>query len=764
MRGLIVALATCLLLLVLPRAAWAEIRTVTIDLEVDNGERPTYVCILHKDPTDDVKPGGSVFEALSPNRKLASVVADNESPELKQVWWGRTADSPKVVEWLKQRIESKAGAAPNPVAPTSEEIAAKNNIEVALDALARTSTSRDDVCGAGTAAPTTGKPSFEERSRLEKLNACAPRFSVARRAKGHEKYLRCAPNSVSVPAPPRVLVLDASFDAATTWWQLNLVSLVGNVVTLRFNNDPKAKESRDELSVVVAGGHYVEGVSRTADRGRVSLQLVPRCHTREVRAPDPLPTAKDRHLKITVCTPNRRVTCRRQVDQSVTLMIPDAPAGARSRLKLAIADEPIFDDDEYEDEPCRDHTPPNAIGAFETQWTSRAPPSELVVKPVAFQVHWRVPCSYPYGAERECPAARLKDHGLACGPGSWSTRDGTCSYTCPGTNAGVLSFPANVVLSKGELSWTTTVHHAGETLEDTSRDERQYYLDLSSWGGEADIERLRRRRYDQVPEIEIDVPGGATHRFRPKTGLIALPGAACDALLRYRFVGDRAYVDRDVAIEKGRVTLEPPEKSGRLFTVSVALGGGALIPSLAHPFTKDDDETYGKGVVTPRIYGGVNISLRWRYRAAGWVSTEMRFGYLFAEQPYGPLHTQENNRSREIPTTEYSRYVLSIRPVFTPFRLADRELDIVPDAAALGIGRPLFERDSTNVGETLVFWSPSLALRWHVVRWGFFELGARFIYPERYFSYDTDFRGTPVRTQTTLGQTLIDLSIGATIL
>jgi len=736
------------------RHALAETRVVTVDLEVDAAERPAHVCVLHETPFDEAKLFGNMFEQGSRVRSMGDVIEDTDGDErVSESWSGRRPRPPPV-------------ATPTTgVAPTlKNEGETARNLRLAFEALMSSGYASGNVCGAGAAphASAAATPLIpEERRRRERIDACAPRFTLSSIEIPPKRFIRCVPNSVSVAQPARVLVLDAAFPAAANWRRLNLVSLVGSVVTLRFDGERGAPRTvgsmPDELGVVVVGGHYVEGFGRSALGDRVQLQLVPRCHLREVRPPEPIPSVANRHIKLSICTAGRRVTCRRKLDEPLILMIPDTIGGQRSTLKMSIVDEPPFDADGYAEEECRPHTPPNALASFEARWTSRAPPTELLLKPVRVEFQWQPGCSYPFRKEQLCPSARLKDHGLACGMGVWNTKDETCVYECPKEGSDVFAFPTAIefAVKDKELVWTDALHHANETLTSSPGGERQFYLDLSRWGSEAGIKSIRQRAVDRVPQIEIDVPGGGTHRFQPQEGLITLPGASCGALLRYRFVGDRAYTERDVPIQQGRIELTPPKETGRLFTFSGALGGGLMVPTEAHPFDT--------GVVTPRPYAGVHVSGRWRYRSEGRFSIEARASYAFAEQPYGPLHTAENIKSRDIPLAPYSRFFLSLRPVVTLVRLADRELDIIPDVGTIGFGRPLLERDSTNVGETIVFWSPSLSVRWHVFRWGFLELGARWIFKERLYSYKTDFTATPIRTEHTLGQFMIDIAVGASI-
>lgn len=737
-------------------AAKPESRTVTIDLVTNSvDERPTHVCIIHDEPSRDVlqtvgllkqpifevTPGvaparlpvpvptgiGRAIEGVAARELLAArrpigeraehVASPSASPGVNVEHWTIRSDDP----WPEGRILKRK---------EKEVDRLEAEVRNAFEAMRVENAAQSGVCGADSAA-------------------CRPRFTVAANDSGRPQFLRCATNTVPTPGQARVAVLEVRFPANKGSRYVDMLSVVGNIVTVRFL---KAGQTNDEALVIVRGGHYVEGAGNAATDDRVQVPLTIRCPEREIHLPGRFTSEK---LQLLVTSRlDREMRCRLPVTDTIRVAAPDASV-QRQRVKIALVPAGRRATTEA----------PEEIAAFEAEWKPRDAARSIEARPLHLRFRWKYGCAYPVEALK-CPVVVLTETGRACEP-TGPPNGGECEYRCPGEAASEpFSVPAAVSFSAADWAyWRDSIHYAGEVLSSYVEPEaRRYAVDFSRWHGTKvkrtwTAEPVQARPGDRIESVELRLPNGSRSRVQPPAPgendrvFVELPGGGCETRLRYQIVGDRRYDARDVTVKDGAIALEHPFEDARVGSAAFALGGGILVPSDSEPFA-------APGNVATRPYLSLSLAGRLHYKRLYWFATELHGTFVLASQPYRPAHTPENSASAEVLDVAFNRFIIAVRPVFS-WAIADRRIELSLNYLSLGLSRPLNASDKVYVGDWRAFWAPSASFRVYLAHTLFAEVTGRAFVGEPLYSFgSTGFRGNPTRTTHVITNFGADLTIG----
>lgn len=639
------------------RAADTRYGVVTLDLRLEAGEVPTHLCV--------------VSEAKSPRaRKTLWEVLEDE-PESRAAPGSLTGGlswrvRPEVWNGDEASTESqRCGDDPlldcRPRVSLPEGLSATSDLFVACtaDSLSDSGTTKDP------------RPLFV---LLEYLEGSPPQLESVRLTGG----------------VATIGVLRANFDHV--------------IVTARSLGGQYLPDSRSQRATIE--GTRPDGTDGALSTKFVSLDLVPRCQSAEIKLPRTKIRPKDRE-RLDVRVHGKKLFVDRCVDNLVgsnvfSIRMPPAPLGVGSV-----------------DVELRDAGEGQAAarfgGNFEGKWPKT--PFALELNQVTFS--WRRPdCIYP---DDECPSAVLST-GTTCR--ATVTEEG-CAYRCPGDmppdGAIDLEFPLQVTFEKQDpiQRWTDILAQNGQELASYVASD-QTYLQANLIGWEVDDPDNR------IEDLIIFGEDGEARRYgitRFDTMQLKIPGASCEVV---RFVpkGDRKYDEVVATVDDGQIDFGNPHRSARRisFNLTLAAGGGPA---------------WSAGVETPPLYfSGLGMfALHIRPRKEGW----RRVGFEF--RAGGTLGRWGQTERGEVDTETRIGWA---RVLFEP-AIVGSVHERLALGAGLGLGFSLpFRSQNETLGDSLNFiWSPNIDLRFRVRSWLRLVVQFRGVFGEEAFFIESGSGNNP---------------------
>jgi len=370
--------------------------------------------------------------------------------------------------------------------------------------------------------------------------------------------------------------------------------------------------------------------------------------------------------------------------------------------------------------------PPTGDGAdhpYETRLEARfdqeSIPNPLVLRAFGMRFEWLTRCEHamsrpqrragtrphaqpPSFDRASCPRADLIEAGVSCEASSVTrvvqrrAREQTyrpaCVYTCESpSGAPAFALPLTVRFAAGdqEDAWREQLSHIDQKLSGyTPESVRQFAIATP-----AEV-RLPRADGDALESLSIWTPSGIRYEFSiedvsARWPVLAIPGGRCGAPLNYQYEGTRSFAEDTTQIERGRIVIPPPSRSGVRWTWGVLVA-----PSLVATLVEGMNDH-------PPANPALMMKLATRYQPTfgsfghGW-TLDLGFHFLLSRAPYYPLDVPDSVLVPQAAHTSSWRIgaeagVMKAMPPWLAFK------DGWGFGASLGAGRrlPLYARDAT---------------------------------------------------------------------
>ena len=543
-----------------------------------------------------------------------------------------------------------------------------------------------------------------------------------------DKPLRvtCAANAAG--DPNRVLLLRLNLPGDREG-EVNSVSFDGTIVAVGGKWGEK-----DRPTVHVAkGGHYFAGDASSARLdNRMQLRVQTLCVRRELQLPPVVRGAASKaeaktrlwqiaidprggpfeHLFENTPTACKKILCADHagdgcVTDSVNVML--ARSYNQSRVTAVLRLPPPVGD--RADHPYETH--------LEARFNQDSIPNPLPLRAFGIRFEWSTRCEHAMSTTKQsaagscpqaqsptadpasCPRADLIEAGVSCRATSVTratkrkvqgqAQRPTCVYTCDSpSGAPAFELPLTVRFAAGdqEDAWREQLSHIDQKLSGyTPESMRQFPIAVPP------EVRSRRANGDALESLSVWTPSGIRYEFSiedvsARWPVLVVPGGRCGAPLNYQYAGTRSFDEDTTKIERGRIVIPPPSRSGVRWTWGVFVAP-ALVATLVRHMSDQ-----------PPANPALSLKLATRYQPTfgshghGW-TVDLGFDFLLSSAPYYPLDVPDSSTRANAARTGSWRIgpevgVMKSMPRWLAFK------DGWGFGLNLGLGRrlPVYARDS----------------------------------------------------------------------
>lgn len=643
-----VTLAIALLLLVLGRTDAASEYAVVVDLDVEAGEQPAYLCV--------VTARGGLTARNEPYSMPLSILENGVLQPERPGEDGR-----------------RFAASLQPDLVRAAQVGKREAIALALTLLTHRTVS--NACS-------------------DSYDACTPRmWSTSTRAwfsrhasttKSEDLHITCAANSATLKPSARAAVANTVAILSLDFIQgqdmpISELRLDGSAASIAVRG---AIASSETAAVRVVGGDYVVGSSHFTTRGRVVVPLQPLCAVHPVR----LPVV---HLP---ATSGLQVTLRRGDDAEPIRTCTPSVAGNQLAMRLPHSTR--------RDDYTLAVTGPAV--AMSTTWSAIRPPPELTLHVESIDFQWSPDCTYPL-THAGCPTATLD--GVPCPPGPGEQ----CSYHC--TTKGAFDLPSAIEFARPNSlqRWSATLRFPGQVITQyVDPGTRRVAMSFPGWDDLPLIERANISALElEFPNgnrkfVDLHDRMMGTPTVAPLD--VDIPDVSCQAELKYRVVSDKFTEFERLQPSDGGIVLPVPRCRDLCLAPTLIVGIGTLNRGSGElPNTSP-----GNAVA---VYGGFHIELlpwgHWYFFELGYSATLGSREYLSSKQG-GPSSPSTLSSASAL----YGRVGYDLvaglrtgdfRPILPPLRIGV--------GVTAGWGHVLDSGDGAKIhGDWYV--TPSLFVRW----------------------------------------------------
>ncbi|NUQ74223.1 MAG: hypothetical protein HUU21_11760 [Polyangiaceae bacterium] len=589
----------------------------------------------------------------------------------------------------------------------------------------------------------------DQQSCTGLLNICRPSFTLQRRG-SLTHFIQCAGNQRSGDAPAEqrvaVLLVDVHTHKSDIRKQpiIDDLRLEKNLVSFDMQ---RLEQPEDRVIGSIVGGDYAESPTAVLSGDyKMELPLARKCQEHEIALP---PTAGSGHANVTLMlgdeTPDRETAaeCKQQVSPNgrFKMLLPYLRRHARRTVEVDVR------------VPNRES---GRYTRYEGSWFDFEPPDVLSLRYAAISFRWQRDCLYPLERDArtgrlsfECPEASLLDAGIDRCEG-YSSPDHSfdeCVYVCDprGEREGsedsrmpdvTFDLPGRVRFRRPGRDdvWIETLQYGNQVLSGfVPPEDRHIDVDLSKWGN---LKETLRRPAAAIDSIIIRGPNGDLHFVKLKEDnpvvRIDLPGVRCGEAIGYQIRGERRHEEVTVAVEDGRIELEPPEMSEEWARPVVFAGGSGILTWLLESQDRASHET----PTEPLFLMGMGLDLRPR----GWAITfTPEYAFLFGPQSYYPLGYQDVAVAAAPMRVAYARHLVNVAALY----MLSKKFQVGGAVGTL-LSHPLLWEDQGRVGAFgVAFVTTPLLVRYQPLdRWSF-EGAGRILWDEEIYQFESDFRGAP---------------------
>jgi hypothetical protein len=543
--------------------------------------------------------------------------------------------------------------------------------------------------------------------------------------------------------------------------QLTLSEVRGAQQSLIFSSKETIERgSIGAFQVRVLGGSYLPTEPlRGNARDELRIRLTPRCSTRQVALP-PIRTENETLLVLShFMVKDAEGTWSEQTGRY-------SPTSGRS-FSACVAEDRIDSAKLVGEIYSTEEGGLKRLAGWLATWPGGVPPASLDTQFSDFTFRWRRNCFVHKG----CPEVGLRGtQSASCARDERNTDANVCAYSC---TQGSVTLPTGVkfthrVQANGRelwpVAWSDELAYASEELSGyVPPADRVVDLDFSRWVSEArDHGKHRKRRWRKtIPEpkkqelklrsfvkrsgasvqsVLMTRPDGTAVFVKPKEvhQRLPTPGLECGDSLVYRIAGERDHDSGTVAVDDGRLSLDPPRATMTRVELSLALGFG---------FRTANDGGYtanGRGFRSgawwPFGAGRFGVDVRpWSWPGA----LSFSFTGTVGTRPYFPL--VDANTEKRVADTVLYNHLLVGAGLLVPLFATSSAGSWMFGVGLLGGARYAFDDDdSDKVGNTAPTAGIYLAMRMPLARRTYLELNIHSLFFEQVRYYETDFFGMPV--------------------
>jgi hypothetical protein len=580
-------------------------------------------------------------------------------------------------------------------------------------------------------------------------STCSPRVHLE-----HDAYIRCA-SDPDVSSSNAVVLLGLQGAGLSS---ITAIKLKGSIVSIDYTSVPNVTT---DLQVSLEGGHYATQGGSIAS-GQVMISLTKWCQPIDVLLPR-VADSSNAGLDLGYCGATRGGStvghrCQRRFRAGMRVFLPIGRNGEiKSITARILPTSPTTPSDtsavcNSSDDPISS----GSVSTFAARWTEEFPRA-VDLRATYLRFEWTPDTSYPFVEhEVQCPLAHLVDAGLDCrsSPMMSGARLLRCDYRCTAITPIVLPTTVSFTVPKIGDQWREPLVRVSDELSGyTDSGHRHLIVDMSHWAP-----RVSRIVGDRIESVELTPPSGKAARLGPEgRHFVVLDGVNSGETILFKLYGDREYAEAPVQVEAGQIRLPDVGKTSKQWSFGMMLGGGLEVP-FANRFVGPVNDH-----VNVQPAGAIDASLRFKpaYKARpAQMSFETQFVGALSEMAYLALRAPGDVGPREAQTAMFARFALGAMPLVSIFQTVD--IGFTP--LGLGLGTPTRHEDLATVGRPSIYYAPYGLARLRFNRTFALELAARFNLFESTFLYQSDFRGSPHRTEFLTHSVFLQIGIRAWML